>query len=242
MVINYKSWSESYSKFRDSNIDFARTLIKEANLNKDSKVLEVGSGTGNYCRLINDLSGAEIVGVDSSKEMIKEARKISKKLLFKFGNALNLPFQANSFDFIFYFDTIHHIKNISKSLDEAFRVLKQRGKICIITNSSRQIKERISAKYFPSVTKIDLKRYYTIAYLRRKLLSKKFKRTKMLHIISKRKRLVNRDYYNLIKNKAFSVFHSVSKKEFNNGLLRLRYDIDKGLRSPIERTFIFADK
>jgi len=174
--------------------------------------------------------------------MVKEARKKSKKILFREGTSTKLPFKDNSFDFIFYFDVIHHIKNTTKSFYDAFRVLKKGGFICVITNSRKQIKERFSANYFPSVTLIDLKRYYPIYYLRKKLLSTNFKKTRVLHVVAKRKRLIDKKYYLLTKSKAYSVFHKISEKEFRRGLERLKRDLNKGLRSPLERTFIFAER
>lgn len=242
MVIEYSSWSKAYVKHRKARIGFAKTIIKLGNLNKKSKVLEIGAGTGNYCSLIKELTECQIEGIDSSKEMIKKAKQLNKNIQFKVGDALDLPFKEQSFDFIFYFDVIHHTKNLRKCFKEAYRVLKTNGKVCIITNSIKQIKERLYAKYFPTVTRIDLSRYYPILVLRRKLLSTNFKKTKSFHKIIKKRKIIGHSFYLRMKTKSSSVLHYVPKNEFENGLKKLKKDLSKKLSKKVERTFVFTQK
>lgn len=70
-------------------------------------------------------------GVDISKEVVKLAKKNFKGLIdaknFKVGDIRKLPFKANTFDVVFSFGTIEHIRENQTACDEAYRVLKPGG-------------------------------------------------------------------------------------------------------------------
>lgn len=75
--------------------------------------------------------GFDLYGVDISKEVVKRAKmNFSKKVSPKhmlLGDIRKLPFKDNSFDIVFSFGTIEHIRENQRSVDEAFRVLKPGG-------------------------------------------------------------------------------------------------------------------
>lgn len=70
-------------------------------------------------------------GIDISKEVVNLAKKNFKGRLktsnFKIGDIRKLPFKKDSFDIVFSFGTIEHIRENQKAIDEAFRVLKPGG-------------------------------------------------------------------------------------------------------------------
>lgn len=70
-------------------------------------------------------------GVDISKEVVKLARKNFKNRIdtahFRVGDIRKLPFKKNSFDVVFSFGTIEHIRENQQAVQEAFRVLKPGG-------------------------------------------------------------------------------------------------------------------
>lgn len=90
------------------------------------KILDVGCGKGfmiyDFLRLYPQL---KITGLDISEYAIKNAKKEVKHLL-RTGNAINLPFDDNSFDLIISINTIHNLnkENLKKSLNEFLRVSK----------------------------------------------------------------------------------------------------------------------
>jgi ubiquinone/menaquinone biosynthesis C-methylase UbiE len=75
--------------------------------------------------------GFDFYGVDISKEVIKRARKNFghkvKKSHIVLGDVRKLPFKDNTFDVVFSFGTIEHIRENATSVNEAFRVLKPGG-------------------------------------------------------------------------------------------------------------------
>jgi len=99
-------------------------------------VLDVGCGTGDFLRLLAPIvSPGTAVGVDLSETMIAEARQRStenlENLSFRVGSALDLPFQAGSFDRILATQVLLHIPDPWRALAEMKRVLAPSGLISI---------------------------------------------------------------------------------------------------------------
>jgi len=87
------------------------------------KILDIGCGIGSFEERLAKLN---IVGLDSSEEMLEEARKRSDKK-FVLGNAQNLDFPKESFDGAFTVTTLEFLESYKKAVDEVVRVLEPRG-------------------------------------------------------------------------------------------------------------------
>ena len=94
-----------------------------------SKVLDIGSGTGMMCELAyacrDDLS---FVAVDPAEGMLKHSPEYVE--VHK-ASAEGLPFEENSFDVILMGEALHHFRDVDESLAETVRVLKKEGKLFI---------------------------------------------------------------------------------------------------------------
>ena len=97
-------------------------------------VLDVGCGTGNYTIELAK-RGADVVGVDSSEEMLIWARQKAQgerlKVNFQVADALNLPFPDESFDLIPSNGLLCFLKEPEKALMEMHRVLKPGGGLAV---------------------------------------------------------------------------------------------------------------
>ena len=165
---------DMWAKITESKaIDSALSKIKG---NIDGYVLDIGVGTGDMFYRIAPLNKKGYnVGMDISPQMILKAMKkfnIQQKsnINFVFGNAFYLPFDDNSFDYVFssyVFDLLpeEEFENVTKEVN---RVLKKNGKAVIITMSfgNRWYNKFwfLIAKYFPGILTncrpIDLKTYF----------------------------------------------------------------------------------
>jgi ubiquinone/menaquinone biosynthesis C-methylase UbiE len=117
---------------RKSPIQFFAPLALRAGLN----VLDVGCGTGDFLRLLAPIvSPGKAVGLDLSETMIAEAGRRSvenlENLSFRVGSALELPFQAGSFDRVLATQVLLHVPDPWTALSEMKRVLAPSGMICI---------------------------------------------------------------------------------------------------------------
>ena len=85
-------------------------------------VLDVGCGTGHFTRWFQEL-GYDAVGLDSSAEMLTEARH-RNAISYQIGDAQDLPFAAQSFDVVSLITTLEFVADSVKALSEAVRVAR----------------------------------------------------------------------------------------------------------------------
>lgn len=113
---------------------------------KDARILEVGCGTGRIAIGLAELGYRHLLGVELSRPMVKEARRINEVLglgvSFQVGDACALEYEDGLFDAaIFGFNGLMQIpgrENRRRAMAEIGRVLKPGGKF-IFTTHDRNI-------------------------------------------------------------------------------------------------------
>ena len=108
---------------------------------KKGKILDVGCGN---CRNLLPFKNMDCYGVDFSEEVLKQAKKYTKKHNFnvklKKGNISKLPYKDKSFDYVLALASLHHLKNPEKGIKEIYRVLKIGGKAYITIWNKLQLR------------------------------------------------------------------------------------------------------
>ena len=94
------------------------------------KILDIAAGTGASTRPLVD-AGADVIAVDFSAGMINVGKKRNKDIKFVQGDALNLPFEDNSFDVTTISFGLRNTSNINLALKDALRVTKVGSRIVI---------------------------------------------------------------------------------------------------------------
>jgi demethylmenaquinone methyltransferase/2-methoxy-6-polyprenyl-1,4-benzoquinol methylase len=94
------------------------------------KILDIAAGTGASTRPLVD-AGADVIALDFSKGMIDIGKKKNKDIKFVKGDALNLPFEDNSFDLTTISFGLRNTSNVNLALKDALRVTKSGGRIVI---------------------------------------------------------------------------------------------------------------
>lgn len=99
-------------------------------VNPQSRVLELGCGTGNLTSKLNEMK--EITGVDISEEMIKLAKiKTAAKDIYYCQNDILSFFDYNhkKFDYIISSYALHHLTESEKKIlfEKSFNVLSENG-------------------------------------------------------------------------------------------------------------------
>jgi demethylmenaquinone methyltransferase / 2-methoxy-6-polyprenyl-1,4-benzoquinol methylase len=94
------------------------------------KILDIAAGTGASTRPLVD-AGADVIAVDFSAGMINVGKKRNKDIKFVQGDALNLPFEDNSFDVTTISFGLRNTSSINLALKDALRVTKVGGRIII---------------------------------------------------------------------------------------------------------------
>lgn len=141
MKIDYKETTsdllkriELHNKFGSRDID--QWMLETLNLQKGSKILDVGCGAGKQCfSFFNHLSGdGDIIGGDVSEELLRQAKEENKKynqrVRFTELN-FNKPFDfpSNTFDLLSCCFAIYYSENIPFTIQEMHRVLKTGGRL-----------------------------------------------------------------------------------------------------------------
>jgi demethylmenaquinone methyltransferase/2-methoxy-6-polyprenyl-1,4-benzoquinol methylase len=93
------------------------------------QLLDAGGGTGRISYALRQWVGG-IVVVDSSIGMLEQAK--SKAALHTVcSNTEKLPFHNEIFERVIMVDALHHVSDITATLDELWRVVKPGGRIVI---------------------------------------------------------------------------------------------------------------
>ena len=109
------------------------TLAKNA-----KKILDVGCGGCRYARnLIETYPNKDYYGIDLSKTMLDKYSLNGMNTTF--GHLLNIPYEDNSFDFVFVAEAFCHCVDIHRALQELIRVSTKDAKILIIDKNIKKI-------------------------------------------------------------------------------------------------------
>ncbi len=130
-----KRIEELHSRGRKATIE----LAQKAGLNENMKVLDVGSGIGGPARTLATEFGSHITGIDLCKEycqaanVINQRLDLSKKIEIQQGNALEMPFDDGSFDFVMIQHVLMNIEDKKRLFLQIHRVLRPKGTLGIYT-------------------------------------------------------------------------------------------------------------
>ena len=119
-----KGYDELYKDEQLSKISLIKKYIK---INKNTKILDVGCGTG-----ISSDFECFVVGIDPSIELLKQNKRI-----WLLGTAESIPFKDSSFDYVISVTAMHNFDNIKKSLMEMKRVGKDKFVFSILKKSKK---------------------------------------------------------------------------------------------------------
>lgn len=145
-IQKYRNLAQNYGLWKSESI-----VIKKF-LNKEALVLDIGCGAGRTTFGLYELGYKNLLGVDISKKLIKQAKAIAKskniKIKFEVGNCLILNYGNNSFDAVFFsyngLMTIPGYHNRMKAVSEINRVLKENGIFIFTTHDRNQNPDRIN--------------------------------------------------------------------------------------------------
>lgn len=124
------------------HIAWRKDVMKRMQVQKGSKALDVCTGTGDWAIAMAKATGneGEVTGLDFSKNMLKVAHEKQKEerleqLSFIHGNAMELPFPDNTFDYVTIGFGLRNVPDYETVLKEMYRVTKQGGKVVCLETS-----------------------------------------------------------------------------------------------------------
>ncbi len=219
--IDYDSVSKIYDQVRSGEPEMIFHLLEEYLPDSRSKVLDVGCGTGNNTLLLQKATEAQVFGLDSSLGMLLEAQEKAQHISFIHACADGIPVKPRSFDMVFMTEVVHHLPSMDDAMQEMSRVLKIGGRLCIVTQSHRQIEARVTSQFFPATVAIDKKRYPDIPEIEQSMKENSLTETwsrsyKFAPVV------LGEDFLNTVSRKGYSMLHKISESEYQEGLKALQ--------------------
>ena len=131
-AFEHATWSRCASNYHDGfsvlTGEATGPLLDAVGVGPDSRVLDVGTGTGDVAVGAAE-RGASVVGIDFSQAMLAEARRLHPEQSFREGSVESLPFTDESFDAVVGNTVLHHLGDPVGALREAHRVLAPSGRV-----------------------------------------------------------------------------------------------------------------
>ena len=126
------------------DVTWRNKLVKWMKNDNPKLVLDVATGTGDLAITIQKGTGANVVGLDLSQQMLNvgiekvKQQNLQDKITMVKGDAENLPFEDNKFDAVSVAFGVRNFENLEKGLDELKRVVKVGGSVYILEFSKVQ--------------------------------------------------------------------------------------------------------
>ena len=113
---------------------------------KFNRILDVGTGSGNFVGLLNNLytDYEEIIGIDTHERSLEMAKKNFQdgRIVFENMDALEMSYEDDSFDLVCLSNSLHHLSDPSAIFKEMERVLKPGGKLIVSEMVSDNLDKR----------------------------------------------------------------------------------------------------
>lgn len=141
----FNRWAQAGEgeKMERHHLDITEKTIRRMNLRPGERVLDLGCGSGWATRLLARMVSegpqgfGQVVGLDVSDEMIRQARAASKdfdNVLYVWGSAQQIPWEENFFDKVLSVESFYYYPDQDRALAELFRVMAPRGRLFILIN------------------------------------------------------------------------------------------------------------
>lgn len=128
------------------NADFISEVIESLNMDKNARILDIGTGQG-FMAINLALQGYHVITGEPEEDLWAdwrtEVKKVNLENIIEFRplRAEYLPFEDFYFDAIFLYVSFHHIFNRFSAFKECVRVLKKHGLIVIFELTPKGVEE-----------------------------------------------------------------------------------------------------
>ncbi|MBF2015756.1 MAG: methyltransferase domain-containing protein [Rivularia sp. T60_A2020_040] len=124
---------------RQAQIDLIEELLQWAQVQQAENILDVGCGIGGSSLYLAQKFNAAATGITLSPVQARRACEravefgLQGRTNFQVADALNMPFEDNSFDLVWSLESGEHMPDKNRFLQECYRVLKPGGKLILVT-------------------------------------------------------------------------------------------------------------
>jgi SAM-dependent methyltransferase len=158
-------------RFSADNLEFwVPVLVREARIDSDTDVLDVGCGTGGFARAIAGATSARVTGCEQAPHFVEFARAAAEDdsvaVTWVVGDAEALPFAASSFDRVLLSLVLHQLSEPRSAVAEAFRTLRPGGLVLVRTIAPEDVPNRVPERFVPSMAAADAARMPALETIR----------------------------------------------------------------------------
>ena len=146
--------------------------LQHLSIRSDESILDVGCGGGRTVPKLADLaSKGSVYGIDYASASVAAAERVNQKLVdvgrvtIQEASVLELPFPENTFDLVTAVETHFWWRDLSRGMQEAFRVLKPGGRMAVIAefyNGGRHAKYADRLARWTAIAVLDVRQHETM--------------------------------------------------------------------------------
>lgn len=130
-VAGYRVWSETYDEPRNGMFDFEEPVVREIlDARSTGVVVDAACGTGRYAEYLA-ARNHQVIGVDSSPDMLARARVRVPQAEFRTGDLHHLPLADDAADIVVCALALAHVPALGPVMAEFARVLRPGGHLVI---------------------------------------------------------------------------------------------------------------
>lgn len=159
--------TESYDNAFFPNVIRKRELELIEQVLRDAQpklILDFGCG-GGWLSILLRKWGFEFVGLDISRNMVRNAKIVCADSDFIICNAMRLPFKADIFDFVIGISILHHL-DLKQATDELKRVCLNPSTFLFMEPSLLNPLSAFGRRFFPMEAHTEGEKPYTPQYLK----------------------------------------------------------------------------
>jgi len=140
IAINHFTYTDFLSKFgvggaHPGGIELTKKIVGTKNIDNNSRILDIGCGTGQTAAYLANEYSAIVTGIDIHPIMIEKAKKRMKKEHLPVEilqcSIENVPLQDDTFDFVLS-ESVLSFADKPTALSEIYRLLKDDGQLIAI--------------------------------------------------------------------------------------------------------------
>lgn len=132
--LHHGFWNSGQESVEEAVIHLVEKIVVNSRLKRGAEICDLGCGYGATSSLLAEKWDANVTGVTvSSAQYLFAKNRYSdlKNLNFHLADWLKNPFSSSSFDMVLSIESSEHMVDKPKFFQEAFRVLRPDGTICI---------------------------------------------------------------------------------------------------------------
>ncbi len=151
--LHYGYWPDSceHDSFRLAVEHLTDLMIEKVQAGPEHRVLDVGCGIGGPAIRLARATGAAVTGITVSARQVElatarvSADGMGEQVRIQYANAMDLPFPADSFDTAWALESIFHVPDRRRALEQLARVVRPGGRL-VLTDYFQRIPVRADRK------------------------------------------------------------------------------------------------